>query len=1331
MSEAVVKDSGATVFVRITLAAAVGIALAVAIMLFPGSANGQTTLCAGGDGAGQCKDPRALGVNLSSGDLFVRDVGNVRVNRFSGAGVFQLAFGWGVRDGSTAALQACGPAATPPIGSCFPGLPGAGTGQIGETDRAMAVDASGDVYVPSGITARMQKFDDEGNFERMWGWDVVATGPNDDVTIPFDEFEVCVPSEGDVCKAGVPGNGAGQFERAVTPAVGPDGTIYTSSGEHGALVQRFSADGDLLEGGILLEGGPGLNGSGGVSSMSIASDGSLYVVGAGGLSGGLFKYAGSGGSPMARVDAAFGHVNPTIARDASGALYAVQLDGVFTVITEYDISGAVPVAVRRYGYGQLPRLGSGSVVTGIGMAPSGGGAYLAVSGNGNRVESFPSPPPGPVVAFGDPVATAVGSVRATLRARINPEGAPTTYRIQYVDQKSFDDEGGFASPKVRETASIPVGSTDFSIHDVQVTIGCANPITEAGEEGKCLTPETQYRFRVIAEHANGDQGIGPVEGESFTTSGTIEFGETWSTDVGTGSTRLHGEVDPSGIPAIGWFEYVEESVCEEDEENGGPEDCFDRAMLIPDIMKGASPLDFGAGEEMKEASVFVNKLKPGATYRYRLLAQNPLIEPLESASHTFRTFATPVNVADRCANAMFRVGTTLPDCRAYEMVSPLDKGGGDVVAMFSFTNFLAEYTQSADTGDKLTYSSVRSMGDAESAPLTSQYIATRDQGREEWISHGISPPRDLNVLGEGLTLDAEYKLFSDDLCTAWLRHDSDPLTADAITGYANLYKRDNCDENADTYEAVTTVKPPLGKTEPRDMDFELQGVSGDGAHAIYKVKAALTDPATSDIFNVYDSLGSVQRLVCVLPGGAAVGSGCSAGSKAGILDNGRLDAVAHAVSEDGSRVFWSSGSQLYMRENGHSASSGAECANPARACTVAIGTGQYWNAAADGSAALYITPTGELRVFDVATRTSAPVAGEVEGVLGASEDLSRVYLLSREALEDGAQDGAPNLYLHEGPAGAGDLTFVATLAEGDTVQGKTPSPVQTQPVLHTARTTPSGGHLAFMSLASLTGSDNRDAKHGSPAAQVYRYEAASGKLDCASCNPTGGRPVSYRIGYPPVSENGSIWAAGEIATAQNQLYKERVISEDGTRIFFESKDALVLADTNGAQDVYQWETVGAGDCTLDSPSYNHKAGGCVALISSGRDSADAEFVDASADGSDVFFATTASLVGQDTELIDIYDARVGGGFPPPPIKAQECEGETCQSPPPPPPDVTPSSETFRGHGNVKHAVKKPKPHCAKTKVRKKGKCVAKKAKKRAKGAKKRGRRAGANRGAGR
>ena len=80
-----------------------------------------------------------------------------------------------------------------------------------------------------------------------------------------------------------------------------------------------------------------------------------------------------------------------------------------------------------------------------------------------------------------------------------------------------------------------------------------------------------------------------------------------------------------------------------------------------------------------------------------------------------------------------------------------------------------------------------------------------------------------------------------------------------------------------------------------------------------------------------------------------------------------------------------------------------------------------------------------------------------------------------------------------------------------------------------------------------------------------------------------------------------------------------------------------------------------------TPTSTIPATGHVSLLSTGTGSQSASFVDASADGEDVFILTRQRLVGADRDgYIDLYDVRGDGGFPEPPAPAPPCAEETCR-----------------------------------------------------------------------
>jgi hypothetical protein len=351
------------------------------------------------------------------------------------------------------------------------------------------------------------------------------------------------------------------------------------------------------------------------------------------------------------------------------------------------------------------------------------------------------------------------------------------------------------------------------------------------------------------------------------------------------------------------------------------------------------------------------------------------------------------------------------------------------------------------------------------------------------------------------------------------------------------------------------------------------------------------------------------------------------------------------------------------------------------------GGGSFETASADGSLAYFSDPAGDIWRYTATADTSTRLtsSGDVAGVLGAATASgNNLYYLRASGLFRcaAASTVAAN--------GCDSATKVAAGADASNYP----------PASGTARLSADGTKLLFLSAAPLEDSagnvyDNTDLKTGEPDTQVYLYDASASKLSCLSCHPSNGRPAGPST-IPGATANGS----SAVATVS---YKPRNLSADGKRVYFDSADALALTDTNSDVDVYQWEAQGSGSCT--------RPAGCIALISSGRDDNGATFADASADGGDAFFLTDESLIkdsiGDDLDpgSVDLYDARVGGGFPVPPRQIP-CTGDSCQVLPPEPTDPT-LTTLLPGPGNPPVRYQKSAKRCRKGLVRRKGKCVRK------------------------
>ena len=161
--------------------------------------------------------------------------------------------------------------------------------------------------------------------------------------------------------------------------------------------------------------------------------------------------------------------------------------------------------------------------------------------------------------------------------------------------------------------------------------------------------------------------------------------------------------------------------------------------------------------------------------------------------------------------------------------------------------------------------------------------------------------------------------------------------------------------------------------------------------------------------------------------------------------------------------------------------------------------------------------------------------------------------------------------------------------------------------------------------------------------------------------------------------------AAYLPTSWNDTYLPRWISGDGSRVFFDSIEPLLPWDTNGKQDVYEWERAGAGGCPPETAG-----GGCIYLLSGGVNESASSLLDANSDGDDVFIITSAQLLPKDrNENFDVYDARVGGM---PRAAPSECEGVACQgNSPVPPVFANPSSVIFSGAGNLTPGAPSGKP----------------------------------------
>jgi hypothetical protein len=752
-------------------------------------------------------------------------------------------------------------------------------------------------------------------------------------------------------------------------------------------------------------------------------------------------------------------------------------------------------------------------------------------------------------------------------------------------------------------------------------------------------------------------------------------------------------------------------------------------------------------------STHLQGLSPDTAYSYRVVIQNHAKEVFAGEARSFTT-------------RDMGGGFALPDGRMWEMVSPQNKRGAEIEPSTNQGGLI----QAAVDGSALTYISV---GPVEGSPAGntaieySQIFSTR-RSSGGWESRDIATPHNaVSMFQTGS--ETEYLFFSDDLSQGLVDPEGEtPLPPLEEGAEKTVYVRNDatCASSPGTcfLPLVTklNVRPGavFGPTPEDRLGLQFAGATADLSHVVLSSPEALTAEAvkdTEDQRSLYEWKAEAVhpdeqlQLVSILPSPNAVPT-TAEGEEASLGYLGRL--VRNAISDDGSRIVWEAGvgseRHLYLRDmtKGETVQLDA----PQAGVTSMPGEADkpiFQGASNNGSKVFFtderrLTPNShaekdrpDLYVFEV-NDGGGPLSGTltdltadengsesaaVQGlVLGTSEDGAYVYFVANGALTkhavtgnctEGGKSGLCNLYMvHYNGSGWERPVLVAVLSNEDEADWGHPAGGDLGYLgAATSRVSPNGEYLAFMSDRGLTGYDNSDASSGVPDEEVYVYHAMHGPAVCASCDPTGARPVG--VFDPGVDGNArpllvdhlgawtGHWLAGSVPgwtpiAIHEALYQSRYLSNDG-RLFFDSPDTLVSADTNGEENVYEYEPDGVGSCSSRSASasevFEADADGCVALISSGGSSEESAFLDASESGGDVFFLTLQELSVDDVDsALDVYDAHECVTQAPcasAPVVSPPCTtAESCRGAPVAQPSIfgAGGSATFSGAGNLSSPV---------------------------------------------
>jgi hypothetical protein len=1284
-----------------------------------------------------------LALHQSDGALYVLDPGHATLDKFDAAGT--------------------------PQAFSDPGLSGATSLSIGPLggDPDVAVDNSGaasdgNIYVSSEAQGTVYGFAPSGaalpGFPITPAGDICGVGVDQAGKVWVDAFGTLVQYDASGTATGNtfnPGFGSCHF------AFAPSGDLYLA--HYNGELDKFNPS----AGSFVPDPSTPVIDSGTVKSVAVdptsshvfaahpgsvgeydAAGASVADFGSSTLSGGIGVAVRASTDRVYVSDAAAGVVDIFGAGVTIADATTASADGVgATSATLHGTVNPSGVAVSdchfEYGtdtsYGQTapctPDPGSGSADVDVSAAISGLDPVttyhfrlVAVNANGTARgadQTFDTAPA--IKDLATQPATAIAPTSATLNGTLDPNGSPLSdCHFDYVTSAAFQATGFTGAPQLPCTPDPGSGSGPVPV--------------SASPTG--LTPGTPYRFRLVATNANGTT-IGATL--TFTTLGPQVHGES-ATQISLVDAFLNAQANPSGSPTTYHFDYGTTSSYGQSTPESASigSDSTDHAVKAP-----------------------IAGLTPGTTYHFRVVLTNA-VATTPGPDATFTTYASPPTFAP-CSNDPFRTGSgaRLPDCRAYEQASPVDKNGSDAQST-------PNAVQAAADGHSITFfSSAGVPGGVGAADLTT-FLSIRGGG--SWATQGLLPPATSDDLGNYMGLSEDSSAIFD--------------RATKFGTGTTLFTRDSSGGAPQTIFPYTT-------------DFNnvrIAGLTRNGSRLLFEYQGFGTDQLApgvpTDNLNLYywdRETGSVS-LAGALPDSACGSPPCvpPAGAFSGPWDwrgpfglgsGGTLyyTQAAHVLSDDGDKAFFTTAGdgQVFVRQ-------GLTTATPSTVHASASQRGTpdpngtkpptFQTATPSGSEVFFTScekltddstavSTSDARcdqlgsqgqdlyayhvdgpdagqLDDLTVDAADPQGADVRGVLGASDDGTYVYFVANGDLDGSGpatsgtctgQDngGTCSLYVwHDGA-----IKFIGRLNEG----GEAADPTQQSDASNWAwRATSGGGSrisdpakvggdggiLMFRSRSRLTDYDNTgpcgpapapgEPRTQAPCSEFYRYDAhgngGSGSLVCVSCNPTGVPP----IGPPTIQTKTSFLGSSAARNIQT-----RNLSADGNRVFFETPDSLVASDTNAGngcptsalsegvtyrcEDVYEWEAEGTGSC--DSASQD---GGCLYLLSAGT-GGPSYFADASSSGDDAYIFTRDKLVGQDQDgLVDVYDARVGGGLasqnaPP----ETPCSGDACQGPATPPPaDTGPGSSAFSGPGNQGKSHGGPTTtttkKCKKGKKRKKG-----------------------------
>ncbi len=970
------------------------------------------------------------------------------------------------------------------------------------------------------------------------------------------------------------------------------------------------------------------------------SNGDLFVGGEGGFGpGGLFRFTAASGYHAVNTVLPAGTFQVSgVAVDPNSHL--VYAAGVKTPSFAKSLIGVTATGGKVEEVQNPPTGGSGNTYGGLQIDDQTGALY---AGYTSQIYVFPAQIIPTVTAAG-PSDVAASSLVAN--GHVDPAGGAAATEC-YVE---WGLTLAYGEPHVPCSQSTPISASE-----------------DVSAELTGLAPGQTYHYRFVAVNA---EGKGLSADRTVLTAGKPSLEGVYASGVTATGALLHGKVDPEALETTYWFEY-------------GPSPEY--GTKVPIAGGTLAP-----AQEMQPVSESVSGLN-GGVYHFRLVAENSSGKVV-SEDQTFNFYAQP------CPNEIVRQETGseyLPDCRAYELVSP--GAAGNVI-------FVPEHAQPgplATSPSRFAFGGELG-GVTGTEPLNSlnvdTYVATRTSSGWTTALVGL---KGSEALGATLTLgDQNFDEFMDfnssggfagtpqpehNLPYIWGPDGSYrgrwPLTTSLIPG---------ADETKGTFQAspdfshlafssINVPFTPNGLIEPPGSVYDYNTKTGStelisllpgGGHVdipeplgAKETHQFLIFPSSQPFLAGYPELWQpVKMHQSISTDGSHILMAASDGQwisfgepseepptylymrvdDAITYDVGQGHAVKYVgMTPDGSKVFFTSDQQLTGEDTDHSVDL------------------YMWTEANEGEIKLISkgepgTGNGEECHADWTEGCDAlPVEGAYETDNSIAEETGEIYFYSPEILQGTeATQGGQNLYRYHN----GSVTYVASFPNHEKY---CPAESCSNGPVGRIQISPDGAHVALLTNAQLTPYKNNEFE------EMYTYDPSTQKINCVSCMPNGEPPT------------------GEVSASLQGLF----MSNDG-RTFFYTPDPLTPKDTNEVEDVYEFTngrpqliTSGTTSTVTQSSNFHTRAAG---------------FEGVSANGLDAYFSTFETLVGQDQngEYLKFYDARTGGGFPyvPPAAPceaADECHGEGSS---PPSPAGIVSGDQLGSGGNVPtapQAKKKP------------------------------------------